>query len=500
MIEADMRKAIYSLHEAGISERHISRQLGVSRNTVKVIIDQRGRMPEIKRDDTVKIDPDLLRSLYLECGGRIQRIYEKLTEEEGIKIGYSTLTRRIRELELGQPRNERCDSVPDEPGVEMQHDTTRYKLKIGDKRLWIVASILYYRYSKIRYMKFYRAFNRFNMKCFFHEALTHWGYASGQCIIDNTNLARLRGTGKNAVIVPEMEQFAKQYGFRFLCHEVNHANRKAGNERSFYTVETNFFPGRRFESLEDLNAQAFQWATVRMPNRAVAKTGLIPAKAFEHEKSYLVKLPPFVSPPYLQHKRGIDQYGYIPFDANYYWIPGTKRHDVVVLQYCNCIKIYHNRELLTEYQLPPDGIKNKTFSPKGQTIPRHKPKDRKRSTEQEEKKLRAVSEQVDAYLNFALKPKGIQKHRFIRELFALYRKLAPSIFIKTIKRALKYRITDMKTVERIAFLQLKDSDYEMPFIEIDKEFQNSQAYIEGQLGDDVDLSIYDKLLEEDDNG
>ncbi|MCP4273030.1 MAG: helix-turn-helix domain-containing protein, partial [Gammaproteobacteria bacterium] len=74
------------------------------------------------------------------------------------------------------------------------------------------------------------------------------------------------------------------------------------------------------------------------------------------------------------------------------------------------------------------------------------------------------------------------------------------IFIKTIKRALKYRITDMKTVQRIAFLQLKDSDYEMPFIEIDKEFQNSQAYIEGQLGDEVDLSIYDRLLEEDDNG
>ncbi len=500
MIEADMRKAIYSLHEAGMSERQISRRFSISRNTVKAIIIQKGQMPEIEREDTIEIDPDLLNSLYLKCEGHIQRIHEILTEEEGIEIGYSTLTRKIRELGLGQPKNERCDSVPDVPGAEMQHDTTRYKLKIGDKRLWIVASILYYRYSKIRYLKFYRSFNRFNMKCFFHEALMYWGYAAGQCIIDNTNLARLRGTGKNAVIVPEMEQFARQYGFRFVCHEKGHANRKAGNERSFYTVETNFFPARKFESLEDLNTQAFQWATVRMPNRAVARTGLIPAKAFEHEKSYLVKLPPFVSPPYLQHKREIDQYGYISFDANYYWIPGTKRYEVVVLQYCDSIKIYHNREFLAEYQLPPDGIKNKAFTPDGMPAPKHKPKDRKKPTEQEEKKLRAVSEEVDAYLNFALKPKGIQKHRSIRELFALYQKLAPSIFIKTIERALKYRITDMKTVQRIAFLQLKDSDYEMPFIEIDKEFQNSQTYIEGQLGDEVDLSIYDRLLEEDDNG
>ena len=82
-----------------------------------------------------------------------------------------------------------------------------------------------------------------------------------------------------------MEGFSKQYGFQFRCHEKGHANRKAGEERSFYTVETNFFPGRSFQSLEDLNRQAFQWATVRMYHRPVAKSGLIPAKAFEHERT-----------------------------------------------------------------------------------------------------------------------------------------------------------------------------------------------------------------------
>ncbi|HYK10413.1 MAG TPA: hypothetical protein VEV39_06420, partial [Gemmatimonadales bacterium] len=46
------------------------------------------------------------------------------------------------------------------------------------------------------------------------------------CIIDNTNLARLKGTGRNAVIVPEMAAFAQEHGFRFVCHEKGHANRK----------------------------------------------------------------------------------------------------------------------------------------------------------------------------------------------------------------------------------------------------------------------------------
>jgi hypothetical protein len=47
------------------------------------------------------------------------------------------------------------------------------------------------------------------------------------CVIDNTNLARLRGLGSNAVMVPEMETFAKSYGFTFLCHAPKHSDRKA---------------------------------------------------------------------------------------------------------------------------------------------------------------------------------------------------------------------------------------------------------------------------------
>ncbi len=225
--------------------------------------------------------------------------------------------RRVRELGVGRSPDKRCGRVADVAGAEMQHDTSPYRLCIGGQWRWVVASLVYLRYSKMRYLKFYRSFNRFAMKCFFHEALMHFGYAAAVCIIDNTSLARLRGTGKNAVMVPEMEEFASRYGFQFVCHEVKHSDRKAGNERSFFTVETNFFPGRTFESLEDLNDQALQWATVRMPKRPMSKTRLIPAEAFEQEKPDLIALPPYIEPPYRVHERGTDQYGYAPVDGNY---------------------------------------------------------------------------------------------------------------------------------------------------------------------------------------
>ena len=101
-----------------------------------------------------------------------------------------------------------------------------YQVKLSGEPTRLIASLVYLRYSKRRYLKFYRLFNRFTMKCFLHEALMDWGYAAKQCVIDNTNLARLRGSGKQAVIVPEMVSFAERYGFRFVCHEIGHANRK----------------------------------------------------------------------------------------------------------------------------------------------------------------------------------------------------------------------------------------------------------------------------------
>jgi hypothetical protein len=336
------------------------------------------------------------------------------------------------------------------------------------------------------------------MKCFFHEALTFWNYAAGICIIDNTNLARLHGTGKDAAIVPEMEQFAKQYGFAFVCHEIKHANRKAGNERGFFTVVTNFFAGRKFENMEDLNQQAFSWATLRSANRPTGKTRLIPAVAFEYEKPHLNELPAYVEPPYLVHQRRTDQYGYASFDGNFYWIPGIKRFDVKVLQYSVYLKIYHKRELLGEYEMPPEGVRNEKINPKGQSKPKHQPKYRKNPTAQEERTLRATSEAVDTYLNFAIKKGGKQKHRFIRELYGLHKKLAPSLFIKTIKRALKYRITDTKTIERIAILLMKEGNYDLPSVEVDKEFTDRESYLDGRFSADVDLSVYDKMIEDDD--
>ena len=494
MIDADKRPAVFLLHQEGMGRNHIARQLRISPNTVQSIIEQKGQMPVHTRQDKIQVDPDLLKRLYQECDGYAQRVHEKLVEEEHIQIQYSTLTRMLRELGLRHTREPRCDRVPDSPGGEMQHDTTRYGIVLGGAHTMLVASLLYLRYSKRRYLRFYRMFNRFRMKCFLHEALMFWQHAAPVCIIDNTNLARLRGTGRDAVIVPEMEAFARQYGFRFVCHEKHHPNRKAGEERSFWTVETNFLPGRRFQSLEDLNQQALEWATVRMEQRPVAKSRLIPAQAFDYERPYLVKLPAHLPAPYLVHERDTDQYGYAALDGNYYWVPGTSREEVNVFQYADRLKIYQRRQCVAEYALPADGVRNHAFSPEGMPKPARQPKNRKQPAQEEEKRLRAMSATVDGYLNFALHA-GVQAQRFLRELFALSCRVTAAVFIETIERAVRYRITDIETLRRIARLSISQQEFQISGVEVDESFRQREAYQQGHLTDAPDRGLYYQMLD-----
>src|ERR1019366_8824116 len=102
MIEADKRKAIFLLHQDGMPAREIARRLRVSRHTVKTIIAQGGQMPELVRQPKQPIDPDLLQRLYDECQGWIQRVHERLAEEENIHIKYSSLTWRLRQLGISK--------------------------------------------------------------------------------------------------------------------------------------------------------------------------------------------------------------------------------------------------------------------------------------------------------------------------------------------------------------------------------------------------------------
>jgi hypothetical protein len=229
----------------------------------------------------------------------------------------------------------------------------------------------------------------------------------------------------------------------------------------------------------------------------VGKAQLIPGKAFDHERAYLCKLSGEIPSPYLSHVRRTDQYGYVAFGGNFYWVPGTHRDEVRVLEYACELKLYRRRELLTKYKLPAWGVTNQLFSPAGLPRPCFEPKNRKHSTTEEENRLRGMGAVVGEYLDFALAPKGNERHRFVRALFHLTQRMTTSLFLKTLGRALKYQIVDVDTVWRIAQLELGEGMEILPEALIDESYQERDAYQEGRLSEAPDFSRWDDMLEED---
>ena len=47
-------------------------------------------------------------------------------------------------------------------------------------------------------------------------------------------------------------------------------------------------------------------------------------------------------------------------------------------------------------------------------------------------------------------------------------------------------------------LLMKEGNYDVPSVEIDQKFRDRQSYLDGRFAGDVDLSVYDKMMEEDD--
>jgi hypothetical protein len=77
-----------------------------------------------------------------------------------------------------------------------------------------------------------------------------------------------------------------------------------------------------------------------------------------------------------------------------------------------------------------------------------------------------------------------------------------AVFIQTIERALRYQIADIDTLYRIARLCLSQEDRPLPGADVDESFQERESDQQGSLTDAPDFSLYDKMLEndEDDGG
>ena len=206
-----------------------------------------------------------IRELYTRCKGNLVRVHEEF-QGGGATLSYQALTAFCRRRGIGHQPAIPAGRYHFEPGEEMQHDTSPHVAEIAGVKVKVQTASAVLGYSRMLFFQLSLRFTRFDCKVFLTDAVRYFGGSPRRCVIDNTHVVVLRGTGAEMVPVPEMAAFAERLGFEFMAHEKGDANRSARVERPFHYIENNFLAGRSFTDLAHANREAIGTMLFRSPS------------------------------------------------------------------------------------------------------------------------------------------------------------------------------------------------------------------------------------------
>jgi transposase len=449
MLNQSTRAAILKLHEQGHSIRGIARAMELSRGAVRHVLRSATEVvPQLERPEKATPYREQILELYPRCKGNLVRVYEELVAA-GAQLSYPALTAFCRRQGIGQERKPLVGEYHFQPGQEMQHDTSPHKVEIGGHLRLVQTASLVFCYSRMLFFEFFPTFTRFDCKVFLTDALQYFSGSCEICMIDNTHVVVLQGTGRDMVPVPEMASFAERYGFEFQAHEKGDVNRSARVERNFDYIENNFLAGRSFLDWDDANRQARAWCdTVNAEYRSKLKAS--PRELFASEQACLKSLPVWVPPVYRLHQRLVDMAGYVSINNNRYSVPEEfLGHQVEVRETKESIEIYRGPRLLASHQRVIEATGRKYslpehHRPRGQGL-KPKPSD----CSPEEKRLRQEIPEIIPYVEALKKHYSGRATLPLRRLLHLVEDYPRAPLLEAIATATQYGLFDLERVENL---------------------------------------------------
>lgn len=447
MLGREARTAILELARRGQGQRAIARVVGVSRTTVRAVLRSGdGERPDLQRASRLEEHADRILELHVACKGNLVRVHEELAGV-GVVVSYAALTAFCRRHQIGVAEKVPAGRYEFAPGAEMQHDTSPHVVLIGgrQRRLQCASAVL--ACSRVMFAQLYPTFDRFYAKTFLTEAIRYFGGATRTCMVDNTHVVVACGTGRDAVIAPEMEAFALRFGMRFVAHEKGDANRSARVERPFDFVENNFYPGRTFADLADANAQFRAWCDKQ--NAAIKpRLRTSPLALFAAEAPLLLSLPPWIPDVVRVEERRVDVERYVTLHTNRYSCPPALiDQQVEVHESIALVKILHRHRLVAEHV---------AFEPgqhRTSTLPQHRrergaSKQPPRAGPEEATLVAAGPEFVAMIVLLRTKYQG-QALRPIRRLHRLFLDYPTDLLRRTLATAVAHKQHDLARVEAL---------------------------------------------------
>ncbi len=348
---------IHDLKRQGLSVAAIARKAGLDRKTVRKYLDRRLEAPvygprqprpsklapyeEYLRERVTRF-PDL-------SGKRLQREIEEL----GYTGRYTAITDFLRQVRPPrQPVFERRFETP--PGKQAQVDFAEFKTQFDDepgivRKVWLFSMVL--GHSRFLWGRFCAGQDLQTVLRCHIAAFEAIGGTTSEVLYDRMKTAVIGEDTEGRIIYnSSLVALLGHYGAVPRACRPYRAKTKGKVERPFRYIRQDFFLGRRFRNLDDLNAQFNQWRREIANPRVHATTGRVVDEAFAEEQPALIPLPAIAYNAVLTIERRVSHEGMISVGGNLYSVPDTtKKRRVEVQNHPREVRIFEDGTLIASH-------------------------------------------------------------------------------------------------------------------------------------------------------
>lgn len=478
MYKVGMYNTIKTHLELGHSIRSISKMLGMSRNTVRSIVQQIRDGKESPREQSRK---KKLESFHTEVVSLMNKgkssvlIHACLAERHGLDVDYTTVLRYVQKLK----KSEVFVPVLTPPGQEAQVDfgyIGRYMKDGKMVKVWAFCMVLSYsRYSYYCLVTDQKAQTFILCHCL---AFEYFCGAPEVVRIDNLKAGVITPDFYEPIYQEEYARFLEHYNSHPIACRPHTPQHKGKVERGISYLSLNFVKRYSDQNLDyyAMGRKLDVWLKEACNQRVHGTTRKIPFVVyFEEERKVLKQLPTMRYEFPVIEKRKVDSYGHVHYGYNFYSVPDYLAGRELAVKVTGSILRVCQGQLEISCHALAEGQGN--YVSKAEHKPLHK---NKKDIRWYEEKASEMGNHVRIFMERARQNRPIHWYDYMKGIINLSKYYTHQEIDLACKRAIDYDNISYQTVKTIL---------------VKKLFSEEQSLVPPVLmgGWGHELSMYDKL-------
>lgn len=280
------------LRAQGKGIKGIARELGISRNTVRLALKREGP-PRYQRGPRPKPQLDPYRDLIQEMKGKEfigSRMLRELRERgyRGSRSNFYSYLSELKEQDL-DPRV--CLRYETAPGQQGQFDWSPYTVELGGLRSRVVVFCLVLSYSRRKH--YFTSLDETQGSIFeaIEDGFWHFGGAAKQILVDNARAFVLSAAPGRFQWNPHFLELCGHYSVEPIACRVAQPRGKGKVERPFFYLEQHFIKGGQWSDFGHFCQALARFETEELDQMVHSTTQERPLDRFQREQPYLLSLP-----------------------------------------------------------------------------------------------------------------------------------------------------------------------------------------------------------------